>query len=311
MKYVIIGYGNIGKKRQNALGKKCVTTADPYVEEADYKDYKEVPLDSFDAAVLAIPPEEKIEIVKYLLSNKKHVLSEKPLPFRDKKELDDVRTLAEENNVIWYTSYNHRFEPLIIKLKEILDSDGIGKFYFGKITYGFGTAQNNVDTWRDTDLGVIEEVGSHLVNFVPYLFSKYPNPDGFKIIDASNFETNNSPDNCWFSYLENHLLFHCSWDAWKNVFEIELFGSKGSLHLYGLRKWGESKLFHRERVYPSGVPKEKVFASTGPDVTWEKDIEFFEKMVSQGKTSYDDDLYMLNSMKTITNQLEKKKEAIT
>jgi len=305
MRYIIVGYGNIGKKRQNALRKKCVSTVDPYVDNADYKEYKDVPLESFDTAVLATPPEEKIEIVRYLLSNKKHVLSEKPLPFRNKKELDEVKLLAEQHKVIWYTSYNHRFEPLIIKLKQILEKNGIGDFYFGKFTYGFGTAQNNVNTWRDADLGVIEEVGSHLINFIPYLFSKYPNPEGFKIIDASNFEINNSPDNCWFSYLKDHLLFHCSWDAWKNVFEIELFGSKGSLHLYGLRKWGESKLFHRIRVYPSGVPKEKSYSSTGPDVTWEKDIEFFEKMASKNKTSYDDDLYMLNSMRNITNQLKK------
>ena len=120
MRYIIIGYGNIGKKRQNALGIKCVTTVDPYVEDADYKDYKNVPLESFDTAVLATPPEEKIEIVRYLLSNKKHVLSEKPLPFRNKKELDGVKSLAEGNNVIWYTSYNHRFEPLIIKLKKFI-----------------------------------------------------------------------------------------------------------------------------------------------------------------------------------------------
>ncbi len=302
MRYIIIGYGNIGKKRHNILGKKCVATVDPYVDDADYKDYQDVPLNQFDAAVLSIPPDIKMDLVKYLLSNKKHVLAEKPLRFRDKKELDEIRSLAKKNNVIWYTSYNHRFEPLILKLKEIMENDGIGDFYFGKFTYGFGTAQNNVGTWRDIDLGVIEEVGCHLINMVPYLFNKYPEPEGFKIINVNNFEIN-SIDNCWFSYLENHLMFHCTWDAWKNVFEIELFGSKGSLHLYGLRKWGESKLYHRLRVFPSGVPKEKVFTSSGPDVTWEKDVEFFEGSISKGKTSYDDDLYMLNSMNTLSQQL--------
>ncbi|MHA2039965.1 MAG: hypothetical protein ACW98X_26435 [Promethearchaeota archaeon] len=66
-------------------------------------------------------------------------------------------------------------------------------------------------------------------------------------------------------------------------------------------------MFNRVRVYPSDVPKEKVLNSNGPDLTWEKDIGFFEKIVSQNKTSYDD-LYKLNSMKNITNQLKSKRK---
>ena len=75
-------------------------------------------MDLFDAAVLSTPPDIKMDIVKYLISNKKHILTEKPLRFKDKKELNELHSLAKENDVIWYTSYNHRFEPLIIKLKE-------------------------------------------------------------------------------------------------------------------------------------------------------------------------------------------------
>lgn len=303
-RYIIVGLGNIGTKRKKALGKKCISTVDVVNKEADYKKYTNVPLDIFDIAVLTTPPKEKNEMLEYFLKKGKHVVVEKPLELKDKKELDRINLIAKKNNVIWYTSYNHRFEPLLVKLKEILNAGGIGELYFGKIIYGFGTVRLNLDTWRDSGLGVITEIGTHLINFVPFFLDKYPNPNKFKLIDTEKIETNKSYDYCWFLHSDTHLLFHCSWETWKNKFEIELFGSKGSLHMYGLNKWGGSKLFHRRRVYPSGVPEEKIYESSMPDETWIKDFEMFEKRIGENKTSYDDDLFMLNSLNRIKRDLE-------
>jgi len=308
VKYIIVGYGNIGKKRKNAIKDSCVATVDPINKDADYKDYKNVDLNSFDAAVLTTPPSAKNEMLKYFLEKKKHVLAEKPLNFKDKNELDKISTLSKKNNVIWYTAYNHRFEPNLIKLIDIFHNGGIGKFFFGKITYGFGTAQLNINTWRDKDLGVIDEVGSHLINMVPYIFNKSVDPKKFKLVDAEKHEVKHSYDNCYFAHPDYHLIFHCSWNTWKNVFELELFGSKGSLHMHGLCKWGGSKLYHRKRVFPSGVPKEEVYESKGSDESWKKDFELFEKMIDENITSYENDLFMLNAFDTIKRQLKGRTE---
>lgn len=305
MKYIIVGYGNIGKKRHKALKEKCVATVDPFLEEATYKSYKEVSSDIFDVAVLSVPASLKIEILEYFLKKKKHVIVEKPLLFEDKQTIDKLSSIAKTNNVIWYTSYNHRFEPLIIKLKEFLENGEIGKLYFARLTYGFGTAKNVVNSWRNNlKYGVLEEVGCHLIDLATYLFPNNPTTYKYKINGAHNFETN-VLDYCSFSNKNGHLQFLCSWEMWKNTFEIDAFGSKGSIHLNGLRKWGESKLIYRERVYPSGVPKETIFTSSGEDETWKKDIEFFEKMISPGKTSYKNDLYISQSIKSLFSSFKK------
>jgi len=293
MRYVLIGYGNIGRKRHEVLNEKCVAIVDPYQKEATYNNYKAMPLDIFDAAVLAVPNSIKTEMLEYLLTHKKHVLTEKPLLFKERQTAHKLYSISKDNNVIWYTSYNHRFEPMVMKLKEILENKVIGQLYFAKTIYGNGTVQNIIGTWRDTGYGVLEDLGCHLLDLATYLFPEYSFE--YKIIGAHNFEAIEL-DYCSFSTVDNRFNFLCSTLMWKNTFTIDVFGSKGSIHLNGLQKWGRSQLIHRERVLPSGIPKETIYNSTGVDETWKKDIEHFEKMISSGESSFENDLNISQSI---------------
>lgn len=303
MKYIIIGYGNIGKKRHKVLNEKCVAIVDPFQETADYSDYNEVPIDNFDAAILAVPNAVKINILEYLLKNRKYVLIEKPLLFRDSQIALKLYSIAKTNNAIWYTSYNHRFEPMVMKLKEFLENEAIGQLYFAKFIYGNGTVQNIIGTWRDIDYGVLDDLGCHLLDLAAFLFPEHSRE--YLINGAHNFEAN-SLDYCSFSTADGTLQFLCSTLMWKNTFSIEVFGSKGSLHLDGLHKWGESQLICRERVLPSGIPKETTLTSSGEDGSWNKDIDYFEEMVSLGKSSYENDWYISQSINSLISTLEKK-----
>jgi hypothetical protein len=69
---------------------------------------------------------------------------------------------------------------------------------------------------------------------------------------------------------------------WKSDFRIELYFSEGSLHLLGLQKWGKSQLILRQRVKPSGVPKETIYNFEGPDLTWVNEHRFVEGLKMQG-----------------------------
>ncbi len=300
MRYIIIGYGNIGRKRQDVLKKRCVATVDPVAKDADYKDYKDVPTSIYDAAILSVPNAAKIGILELLLSNKKHVLVEKPLLFNDEAVARHLRSKAESNGVIWYTSYNHRFEPNIIKLKELLDNGAIGNPYFASFTYGNGTVRNVVGTWRDSGSGVLEDLGCHLLDLAAYLLPDHKRE--YKLAGAGRFEAK-SPDYCTFSTTNGTIHFLCSTLLWKNAFRIELFGSKGSLHIDGLNKWGGSRLTRRERVLPSGAPAEKSFETSGEDRSWELDIAHFESMASAGEPSYGSDLYLSRAINGLASSL--------
>ena len=62
-----------------------------------------------------------------------------------------------------------------------------------------------------------------------------------------------------------------------------MLGSKGSLHVENLCKWGDSKLTIRKRKYPAGTPKEKILIKKKGDPTWKEENSFFNNLNSLGK----------------------------
>lgn len=287
MRYLIVGYGNIGHKRAEILGKQCVATIDTNIKiPADYKNSKDVPLEFFDAAILTVPQQAKYELTEYFLSKGKHVLIEKPLIITTKQG-KHLLQLARKNNCIWYTSYNHRFEPNIIKIKQLLSKNTIGSLYYAKFVYSFGNIQERLGTWRETEYGVLEEIAPHIIDFAN-LFFGYKGKD-FEPWIARKVESNIF-DHWVFSTNDKKVIFETSSVSWKYVFSIDIYGQLGSIHMNSLKKWGGSELIIRKRILPSGVPTEKKELSQGPDMTWKEDFKFFEKMMLNKNTTLDSDL---------------------
>ena len=79
MKIVVIGLGVQGKKRLAVAGKSVIAIVDPIASQADFSRIEDVPLESYDAACVCVPDSQKLPILRYLLSHKKHVLVEKPV----------------------------------------------------------------------------------------------------------------------------------------------------------------------------------------------------------------------------------------
>lgn len=300
MRYLIVGFGNIGHKRQAVLGKKCVATVDHNPEQkADFKDSRDVPKDIFDSAVLTIPQQAKFQLTKYFLSIGKNVLVEKPLIFTPKEGMELLK-LSKKNNCTWYTSYNHRFEPNLIRLSKILKKGFLGKLYHGRFVYGFGNIQERIGTWRETEYGVLEEIVPHLIDFI-FLNFNYRGGD-FKTVIKRKVESKIF-DHFIISTTDSKILIEVSSVTWKNIFSIDLYGMRGSLHINGLRKWEGSKLITRKRILPSGLPLEKQIFDQGPDLSWAADFKYFEEMIKAKVPSYNWDvqanLALVNMKKTL------------
>src|SRR5262245_23387287 len=142
MKCAIVGLGIQGKKRRLVAGSDVAATVDIDHPEAQYRDIRDVPLGSFDAALVCTPDNAKIEILEYLLENGKHVLVEKPLIAPTNTELIKLKKLSAAKNATCYTAYNHRFEPHFVRMKELLSSGALGEIYLAKLFYGNGTARD-------------------------------------------------------------------------------------------------------------------------------------------------------------------------
>ena len=60
--------------------------------------------------------------------------------FKNNTQYSTLRKLAKKNNCIIYTACNHRFEPGLVKMKELIKKKEIGKLYTCRIFYGNGTS---------------------------------------------------------------------------------------------------------------------------------------------------------------------------
>ena len=121
-KYLVIGMGIQGTKRSKIDKKNFIAYVDPFNKKADYKDILDVPLEIYNSAYVCTPDKNKIDIIKFLLNNKKNVLVEKPLLAIKNITIKELYNLAKKNKVILYTAYNHRFEPHLKKVKELIKS---------------------------------------------------------------------------------------------------------------------------------------------------------------------------------------------
>lgn len=289
MRYLLVGLGNIGLKRRALLGVRCVATVDPFNASADFRAIQDCAADRYDAAILAVPNQVKLELLRTLLALGKHVLVEKPLLFPDRETAQDLKRLAHQHHAVWYTSYNHRFEPLIEMLKQELDKGTVGRIYHGRFYYGNGTVGNIPGSWREDGLGVLEDLGPHLLDLVGCLFNCVGTDVTTWSLERHEAKTF---DHGILGTADRRFVIEMSFLSWKNRFEIDLYGEHGSLHLRGLCKWGLSELIVHHRILPSGVPRERRESSTGQDVTWQRDLEYFERMTTMGETSMENDWWI-------------------
>lgn len=296
MRYLIAGFGNIGKKRAKSLGRKFSVSFDPNpLAKADYQKLDNIPPEAYDAAVLTVPQKFKFDLTKHFLSLGKHVLNEKPF-ITTQKQLTQIGSIAKNNNVIFFTSYNHRFEPNIKKMKNKILSEKLGKFYYGRMIYSFGNIKERIGTWRETEFGVLEEIAPHLIDLAINLLGYKGNQ--FKNIVSAKIESSIF-DHWVFSTTDGKIIFETSSLSWKNLFSIDLYFEKGSLHINGLRKWGGGRFIIRQRIFPAGTPKEIAYLDKGTDSSWNKDFSFFERMIKTGKTSHEYDLQMSTALANI------------
>ena len=297
MRYVVVGLGNIGQRRRALLGERCVATADPFNAAADYRSVRDVPAGAYDAAVLAIPDDDKIDLATYLLEQGKHVLVEKPLPLPDESAAIRLETLARSRGLTLYTAYNHRFEPLLVELQGQVAAGAIGEVYHGRLFYGNGTVLNVAGTWRDQGLGVISDLGCHLLDLLAFAIAP---ADGsasqVRLVAAQAIEAK-APDRAVLASDDGRFVLEVSYHCWRNSFAYELYGSAGSIHCLGLRKWGGCELIVRRRVFPSGRPEETRLTDEGPDVTWEREVEHFERRCEAGQTDMTTDWWIARTLR--------------
>jgi predicted dehydrogenase len=278
MRVIVVGLGIQGKKRLAIAGAEAVATVDPGNETAAHRSIRDIPLASYEAALVCTPDAAKLELLEYLLGNGKHVLVEKPLLAEDDAALERLAALARRTSAICYTAYNHRFEPHFVRMKETIESGLLGRIYLCRMFYGNGTARLVRESqWRDTGAGVLPDLGSHLLDTVRFWFGDVG--EKVEIVSARCFE-NRAPDHVVIADIGGtpQLELEMTLLNWRNHFTCDVFAENGSAHIASLCKWGPTSFTVRRRVLPSGRPPEEDVTLVQEDPTWAAEYAHFKQL---------------------------------
>ncbi len=306
MKAIIVGLGIQGHKRRKFSGSDYVASVDPVNREAEYRSVEDVPVSSYDAALVCIPDEPKIEVLSYLLKNGKHVLVEKPLWAADDRQIGTLQQLARDKGVVCYTAYNHRFEPHYVRMRNHIASGQLGTIYRCRMFYGNGTARLVRDSaWRDQGAGVLPDLGSHLLDTAKFWFGDLG--EDFEIVSADCFE-NRAPDHVVMvsKAKKPKLEFEMTLLSWRNYFTCDVFAEKGTAHICSLCKWGPTTFTCRMRILPSGHPPEESVTLVQDDPTWALEYEHFKTLCQRGAaTDLANDLWLNRLLRRLGQDVQK------
>ena len=295
-----------GAKRRAAAGQDFVASVDPVNPDAQFRSVRDVPVASYDAALVCTPDERKVELLEYLLSSGKHALVEKPLWAPRDEEIGELERIASERRVVCYTAYNHRFEPHYVRMRELVRSGRLGTIYHCRMFYGNGTARLVRDSpWRDTGAGVLPDLGSHLLDTARFWFGELG--DEFGVYSAQRFE-NRAPDHVVFGSRRTRpqLEFEATLLSWRNHFTCDVLAERGSAHIRSLCKWGPTTFTVRTRVLPSGHPLEESVMLVRSDPTWELEYVHFKSLCEQGaRTDLARDLWLQRILRELGGQAVK------
>ena len=139
MKVAVIGVGYLGKfhaqKYANLEGVKLIGVCDSNLDQAKliakelktkaFNDYQQL-ADKVDAVSIVTPTQLHFQIAKFFLSNKVHVLVEKPITSKV-VEADELIKIAQDEQLVLQVGHLGRFNPALMKASELLDKPSLSK----------------------------------------------------------------------------------------------------------------------------------------------------------------------------------------
>ncbi len=312
----VVGCGLIGRKRAGVvrLDPGCclscaadvaVFNAAALIKEFGngkaYHDWREMlDKENLDIVVAATPNKFLKKIVLWAAQRNIHVLCEKPLG-RNVGESVRMVAVANENEVVLKTGFNHRHHPAIWKARELVEDGAIGDIYFIRCIYGHGGRPGYEKEWRASREicggGELLDQGVHVVDLFRWFMGDFEDAFGYTPTYYWNMDVEDNAFACFKTAGGKMATMHTSWIQWKNRFVFEIFGEAGYLIIDGLggsygvekltvglrRKESGAKSKELGVKYKGGVPDEETIVFDGPDISWEQEWKEFTSAIREGR----------------------------
>jgi len=179
LKVGVVGLGAMGQhhtRLYSQLNCELVGVADANAERAKeigekynikyYSDYHGL-LSEVEAVSIAVPTTLHHAVAMDFLREGVHCLVEKPIAF-DLHEAEEMIEAAERNQVNLAVGHIERFNPAVVKLKQIVDEGTLGKLLI------LSTRRVGPFVPRIRDVGIVIDSATHDIGVIKYLIGKDP-----------------------------------------------------------------------------------------------------------------------------------------
>jgi UDP-N-acetylglucosamine 3-dehydrogenase len=153
----LVGIADINKDLVKALAQKYNTTP--------YTDYKKLLERELDIVSVVVPTTLHKKISLDALEAGTNVLVEKPIAGRVKDALEIVKKAEQKNKKI-LVGHIERFNPAVLKLKNIIDEGILGEIA------SISCKRVGPFTPRNYDVGVILDLGTHDIDIISFLYNE-------------------------------------------------------------------------------------------------------------------------------------------
>jgi len=298
IRYGIIGAGLIGKKRAACLGPgqlALVFDVDPARAESLVAQInqgqiaaneEEIVRDpQINAVIVSTRHDSLASLALQAIRAGKHVLVEKPAA-RCATELAPLLEAERAYGVRVRVGYNHRFHPALLEAHRIIGSGALGPLMFMRGRYGHGGRIGYEKEWRAqpeiSGGGELIDQGVHLIDLACWFFGDFREVHG----TVSTLFWDMPVDDNAFMELKTSsgqiAWLHASCSEWKNLFSLEIYGRVGKLQIDGLGgSYGPETLVHYKMKPEMGPPDMEKFEFTGSDLSWQREMEAFERDITE------------------------------
>lgn len=158
---------------------RAKTLADKFGVANYYDNYDEFLSSDVDCVYIASANNNHYEQVIKAAEAGKNILCEKPLALTSAQALEMVEA-CKENNVLLSVNYVHRFHPLVVKAKEIIQAQMIGKLV--NINLSFNVDYPPGGNFRFTKSlsggGALRDIGTHMIDLLRFFGGEIENVHG-------------------------------------------------------------------------------------------------------------------------------------
>ncbi len=209
--------------------------AEKYGANSFHTDYDEFLKSDIDVVYVASENYRHYEQVIKAAKAGKHILCEKPLAMNSIEAEEMVRT-CNENNVYLALNYPHRFHPLVIKAKELIRDQKLGKLVSISANFNidFPPSSNYRFKKNLSGGGALRDIGTHLIDLLRYLGGEISEING--VIDNLVYQA--EVDDFALGMVKfstgGYGIFNVSFSAKKAFNRIEIICHSGSISIENL-----------------------------------------------------------------------------